>query len=212
MSLKEVINFGKKQQLFTYKALKDIEHTVCTCIEIEVIDFDETKIKFAKLANLQFQPKSCDCLIFDENDNRAIFIEIKSLEKFKKWHIEKRKRHEHEKVVSKQISKFNLPKKIESSVYILEEIIKMSGAKLPDSLKIESIVLTDMDLLDDLYAEQFIEFTLLYLADETISPDHIIQFQLESVLEMDSDVTEKPYLMNCDELAVFLQKIGGCSA
>lgn len=207
MSLKEIIHFGKEQKLFQLKSLKDIEHTVCTCIEVEVIDFDDTKIKFTKLANLPFQPKSCDCLVFDEKRQRAIFIEIKSLEKFKKWHIEKRKRQEHERVIGKQISKFNLPKKIESSVFILEEIIKMSGVELETPLKIESIILTDMRLLDDIYAEQLIEFTLLYLADETISPDHIILFNLKNALQMDCNIIEKPYLMNCEELEEFLNGI-----
>lgn len=207
MSLQEIIEYGKRTKLFQLKPLKDIEHTVCTCIEIEVIDFDETKVRYSKLANLHFHPKSCDCLVFDLEKQAAIFIEIKSLEKFKKWHIEKRKRQEHQTLIGKQISKFNLPKKIESSVFILEEIIKMSGVQLPNPLKIESIVLTDMHLLEDIYAEQLIEFTLLYLADETISPDHIIQFHLEHALEMESEITEKPYLMNCDDLEQFLKSL-----
>ena len=154
-------------------------------------------------------PKSCDCLIFDVENEKAIFIEIKSLEKFKKWHIERREREEHGKVVDKQLSKFNLPKMIESSVSILEEIIKMSGTKTSNPIKVESIILTDMRLLDDTFAEELIEFTLLYLSDETLSPDYIIQYQLENLLDMECDINDKPYLMTCTEIQSFLENVKG---
>lgn len=107
-----------------------------------------------------------------------------------------------------RISKFNIPKKIESSIAILDGIIRMSAVKFSETLNVESIILTDIDLYDEVNAEEFIEFTILYLSDETLSPDYIIQYQIVNLLDSQFDIDNKPYLMTCSQRKEYLSDTG----
>ncbi|WP_228027609.1 hypothetical protein [Bacillus fonticola] len=56
----------------------------------------------------------------------------------------------------------------------------------------------------DVNAEELIEFTLFYLADESLSPDLFIQLKLSELLETNFTQNEKPILMTCSQIESYL--------
>lgn len=72
--LNRVFEFGKRENYFILKPLKEVSDKICESEEFELIDFDETKKRVVDEAN-QSTRSSCDGLEIGENIN---FIEFKS--------------------------------------------------------------------------------------------------------------------------------------
>ncbi|WP_019912470.1 hypothetical protein [Paenibacillus sp. HW567] len=192
--------YGLNEGLFELQPIKDLAATACTSLELEVIDFDKTKERVSEKLRLAQQPKSCDALKIIPQNKSILFIEMKSFKKFKRWMLLPKSRDEHESIIVKQIKKYNIAQKIHDSIMILDQIWKWSGVSRGEKLEIQTIILTDIPLLEERNSEALIDFTLLYLADGAISEDLLIQAKILQALENLIDLKEKPLLKTCNEL------------
>lgn len=201
--LQTLYEFGVREGLFEIKLIKELPATACTSLELEVIDFDVAKEKVSQRLGWPEQPKSCDALKFYWEAENLVFIEMKSFQSFKLWQLSRKQRTEHEITIESQIEKYNIPKKIADSLLVINQILQWCSLSDIEKTRVRSIVLTDIPLLADRSAEDFLDFTILYLAEGSISEDVLIQAKLLQAIETSFTVEEKPLLMSCDELALF---------
>lgn len=198
--LQAFYEYAVNEGLFEVKQIKDLPSSACTQLGLEVIDYDKTKERVAAKLKLPEQPKSCDALKISFAQESVVFIEMKSFNDFKTWQLSKKQREEHERIIVAQIEKHNIPKKIEDSIMVLDQIWEWSGIVDQEKINIRTIILTDIPLREERNSEAFIEFTILYLADGTISEDILIQAKILQTLEYQIKLYEKPLLMTCQEI------------
>ncbi len=122
MIFKGVYEKGLSKGLFQIEKIKDICKTCCYYSEIKVIDFDETAkyVKSQDPVTFAETPASVDCLIFNISHSTIDLIEMKSVDKFIKYHLMDTNRASKEQIISKQMEKFNLSKKYIDSIKIIK--------------------------------------------------------------------------------------------
>lgn len=205
--LRDVSDYAEREGIFIFKPIYQLESTACSCSDVDalVIDFDHAKDELTRLLELPDKPKSCDALKIKADQNQLIFVEMKGFRQMENRFLAVQPRPDHEELVERQVTRFDFPKKINDSIWLWERIVERSGCEPLDS-EIRFVILTDIELLDDLNAETFLDFTIQYLADETTPIDQIAQMKMQEMLEQGHPVSikEKPHLISCVQINEFL--------
>jgi len=198
--------YAMSNQLFEYKRLDQIQHTVCRNCEIEVIDFDRTKEIITERAELSELPKSCDVLKISDSDCAIVLVEMKSFLNFKQWQLARHERGEHDGIVRQQIQRFDISKKFADSLWLLHWIWNQVDRDSYIPAEVIKVVATDIEIHNERNAEEFIEFTIMYLADESLDADGFIQFRFEEHMDEYFSSTQKPALMSSSQLEDYLRQ------
>lgn len=204
--------FGFDKGYFQKETISNISKTCCSNSTTEVIDFDKTKEQISQEKNLQ-HPKSCDALKILPDHNRLDFIEFKGFQQFITHNTSTKK---FSKQLKKQVEKFNFPRKITDSLFILENIVQSKAFKIskPEKSFYEQteknyIILVDVDLQNN--PLQGIAITLATLAQTSTKPEVLIAQELStSVSKVRGSALHNlntPILKSCHNIDTYYQSI-----
>lgn len=201
--LNRLMEFGIEKEFFEIVPLGKLSPSHVNS-KTEVIDFDKTKEAVSAKYALQ-HPKSADALKILPHLNRIAFIELKGFEEF----CNRNKNQSNvDDAISHQIKKFNLPKKIKDSLFLLNVLINSKDFKCtkPESAQFECvtkgcIVVIDIELNRDPIKDRLA--TLTFLADG-MNLQHKILEELEQTIsnipESSLENFEKPRLFSCSKI------------
>ncbi|MDQ7086089.1 MAG: hypothetical protein Q9M36_14775 [Sulfurovum sp.] len=193
---------------FIFDSLKNVSDESCLCEDYQLIDFDETKkiiIKEFTLSTLA----SCDGLYFNNSIN---FLEFKGFKKIKsKLSPKENLEQKEEKFIQKLES--SLIDKIESSIWILDLILKQKSLNLTQNDKINYrkidknyYIVTDIDLTKpskDTFLARLNGLAEIpsSLYNNLITNVKIIIDNIELNVKIN-----KPKLIDCNELKKYLEE------
>lgn len=187
---------------FQLQKIKDIEKSCCTNAITQVIDFDKTKDILVAADGL-VTPKSCDCLKIRPEKQCIDLIEMKSFAEY----IDRFKGTEIGKNIDEMVAKWDLQKKIEDSLHLLNTIAlkKELGRTNNDTLsfrntKINYILLTDVDSLNSF---NYIALNFIFYSQNTDSIGNFITSKLSGELAAIPSISHKlnkPTLKTCGEI------------
>ncbi|HEU4962463.1 MAG TPA: hypothetical protein VFV52_01190 [Bacilli bacterium] len=211
-NLIDFYNYHLENGFFTVNKISALKDSCCVNVEVEVIDFDETKTQISKACKKPL-PKSCDGLKFIFDEDTLVFVEMKGIKNVYKFDIADKSREEHEGILDEKIKKFNLPKKVIDSLSCLSDLVSISGIGL-NKVQIKFVFLTDIPLVDynsgvlDVQSEEYIEYTFSYLAYEDVELDTMVQAKMKYIVDNhipinDSRVLDRPILMSCEQFVEF---------
>jgi len=202
--LQRLIDFGIKENFFNMQPLGTLPKSCCTTSKTLVIDFDKTKEEISEKRGFQ-QPKSVDALKILPDLNRIDFIELKGFQSF--INNSKDCSNINQKITS-QIEKFNLPRKIQDSIFILFALInskeficsKNERSKFDQVIK-NYIIVIDIELNKDPMKDRLATLTFLsenhnlknkMLTTFTQTIDNIPESSLENL--------GKPRIFSCNTI------------
>ncbi|MDM8566167.1 hypothetical protein QUF74_11015 [Candidatus Halobeggiatoa sp. HSG11] len=205
--LQRMLNFGRDSGHFNIIPIGNLEKNCCPYSKTEVIDFDATKDKICKEANLQTF-KSCDALKVLPKLKRLDFIELKGFRQFIK------RNNPNEKQIDKQIKKFDLVDKIIASNNIIYLLIHNKNNQLEKYdrthyQKIEKnyIILVDIELEDN--GIENIALTLNFLSETSTPIDKLIMSKLNiEITDIDANLVpslNQPMLKSCKDIDDFYE-------
>jgi hypothetical protein len=203
---------GIEKGYFELHEIRNIGSTCCLNATTQVIDFDKTKDKMVA-ANKWKTIKSCDCLKIRPNKQCIDLIEMKSFKQIIDNFFRDKKNigMKIDEVIDDKVVNFNLVKKIENSMLVLDNItIKqefdqtLQDAKFYRETKINYILLTDVDSMSN--GKNYFNFAMYFLATHSNSPEKYITSKLESELDSIPNISHKlnkPMLKTCSEIDAY---------
>jgi len=210
MILKRVLDFGLSKRYFEKLEIQNIDKSCCQ-LEYQIIDFDRTKDIICKEAN-QTTRKSCDGLCLKKSID---FIEFKSINNFFdkefKYKLKANKKNlDESEIIKEKVSKFNFKKKIRDSLWLWDYILNHHELKLNNS-DLESIYAKSRNyfIVKDEYqpliniVEQF--NMLAQNSNNQLSNRKTMDILIEKELSKISLEINKPKLIDCNELKIFLE-------
>jgi hypothetical protein len=199
---------GIEKGYFELKEIRFLGKTCCFNATTEVIDFDKTKEKLEKSDNLN-TPSSCDGLKIRPDKNCIDLIEIKGLIKFFEWF--KEGSEQLEKSIDEKIEKFDLHKKIEDSLHLLETVVRKNEFGKTDedtqffrNTKINYILLTDIESKNQAFEDIAYNF-MFYGLDSNSIANHVkskFNAELDAIPNINYKLN-KPMLKTCSEIDAY---------
>jgi hypothetical protein len=188
---------------FEIYPIKDLHKSCCLNATTKVIDFDRTKIKLVATDHL-VTPKSCDCLKIQPKKGCIDLIEMKGFAKF----IDRFKGISAGEVINEQIQDWDLQKKIEDSLHILNTITLKKELRRNNNdveffrnTKINYIVLTDVDSIHESF--NYIALNFIFYAEYSDSMENYIASEISKELTKIPNINHKlnsPMLKTCNEI------------
>ena len=209
--LERLIEFGFEENFFEIQPLGQLPASCCSTPKTLVIDFDKTKARISEESRLQ-QPKSADALKIITHLNRIDFIELKGFEMFIK---NAKNPGNKNKTVTSQIEKFNLPKKIKDSLFLLHVLIncKKFHCSNQELAKFEQvikgyIVVIDIELKKDPVKDRLA--TLTFLSENHNLKEKILTELnnfINCIPESSLENLAKPRIFNCNTIDGYYAEI-----
>lgn len=209
--LERLEKFGVDNGYFEKKLISNISKTCCSTSNTEVIDFDKTKEKISSENKLQ-QPKSCDALKILHDKNRLDFIEFKGFKQFINHNTNKN----FSKKLEDQVEKFNFPRKIRDSLFILENITHNNIFKITshekdfyEQTEKNYVILVDIDLKNN--PVQGIAVSLSTLAQTSTKAEVLIKNELSSHVSSINGSSlhnlKQPILKSCSDIDSYYKNL-----
>ena len=200
-------NKGIEKGYFEMQAIKDIGKSCCLEATTQVIDFDKTKEKLVAQSKL-VTTKSCDCLKIRADKQCLDLIEMKGFAESIKYYKGKKI----DEKLTENVKKFDLEKKIEDSLHLLETLVRKeefqrnsADAQFFRETKINYIVLTDVDRLYEAGFSYF-SFVMYFLSEHSDTIENHITSELNKELSKIPNLSHKlnePMLKTCGEIDAY---------